>query len=445
MSGFFHRFYLSSIAPPIVPKEQDALRFGILGASSIAPEAVILSARSHPEVIIYCVAARDRNRANLYAKKHNIPIVHDTYDDVINDPLVSCVYIALPNSHHYEWALRALKAGKHVLLEKPSTSNAIEAKKLFDHPLATTRDAPVLLEAFHYRFHPAWQKFLDLIHKDPSAAGPIKKAYSQSYMPKGFLPENDIRFIYPLAGGCLMDFAAYNISHIRQMLDDPHPKVQNVVFRTHAHSSGGTTTSSTVDEEGQNPGQVDEAVSASYISQTGARGYVVADLRSSGGWPLLPGSWTQHWPSVGWPKCTAELQEKQIYGHADKDGEIHYVQRTVTLYNHIFPHVYHCITVDDMHTIRRGLQEVRSWSERKNIKAYTWPKDSGICQGMEWWTTYRYQLEEFVNHIKARQGSGVWVSREDSISQMEVIDETYTKGNLKLRPTSEFDIDIKPE
>lgn len=343
------------------------------------------------------------------------------------------MYLALPNSHHFEWGLRALKAGKHVLLEKPSTSNAIEAKKLFDHPLVTACDAPVLLEAFHYRFHPAWQTFLDLIHNDPSA-GPIKNAYSQSFMPKGNFPDNDIRFKYSLAGGCLMDFAAYNISHVRQMLDDPHPRVQSVVFRTHEHSSA------TSPLEGENPEQVDEAVSASYISQTGAIGHVVADMSSRGGWPLLPRSWTQNWPSIGWPKCTAELEEKLIDDHTTH-GEKHLVQRVVTLYNHIFPHVYHCITIEDKHIIRLGSEDLRSWVERKKVKAYTWPGDSEDCHGMDWWTTYRYQLEEFVNHIKARQGNGLWISREDSISQMEVIDETYRKGDLKLRPTSTFDID----
>lgn len=342
------------------------------------------------------------------------------------------MYIALPNSHHFEWALHALKAGKHVLLEKPSTSNAIEAKKLFGHPLATACDAPVLLEAFHYQFHPAWQTFLDLIHRGP-LAGPIKNAYSQSFMPKGQFPENDIRFSYSLAGGCLMDFAAYNISHIRQMLDDPHPKVQSVVIRTHENS--GTA----FPVEGQHPEQVDEAVSASYISRTGARGHVVADMTSKGGWPLLPRSWTQNWPSVGWPKCTAELGEKQVDAH--DNGETHFVQRTVTLYNHIFPHVYHCITVEDNHMIRHESQEIRSWLERKNVKAYTWPRYPDNRYGMEWWTTYRYQLEEFVNKIKGRQGNGVWNNKEDSISQMEVIDETYRKGNLKLRPTSRFIVD----
>ena len=56
--------------------------------------------------------------------------------------------------------------------------------------------------------------------------------------------------------------------------------------------------------------------------------------------------------------------------------------------------------------------------------------------GKDWWATYRYQLEEFVNLVKKRKGSGVWVDGEDSIRQMEMIDVAYLKAGLPLRATS---------
>lgn len=56
------------------------------------PDAVILPARSHPEVTIYCVAARDRNRADIYARKHNIPVVHDTYSGMLHVNVPSLVH-----------------------------------------------------------------------------------------------------------------------------------------------------------------------------------------------------------------------------------------------------------------------------------------------------------------------------------------------------------------
>lgn len=117
--------------------------------------------------------------------------------------------------------MKALKAGKHVLLEKPSTSNALEARSLFRNPLLarsqevslqTGGNPLVLLEAVHIRFHPAWQKFLSFIDSSE-----VAEATSTHHLPKGSLPTDDIRFQYNLSSGCLMDFGSYNIQHLRQV------------------------------------------------------------------------------------------------------------------------------------------------------------------------------------------------------------------------------------
>lgn len=192
--------------PSEVSKQNDALRIGLLGASKIAPPAVISPAKSHPEVIVVAVAARDPKRAQAYAKKYRIPIVHDSYQTLLDDPAIDAIYIALPPGHHYEWAIKALKAEKHVLLEKPSVSNAEEAAKLFRSPLLSKTGSPVLLEAFHYRFYPAWQKLLSLI--DPAN---IVEAHSASYLPKGIIPLYDIRCQFKLSGGCLMDLGMAHV------------------------------------------------------------------------------------------------------------------------------------------------------------------------------------------------------------------------------------------
>jgi predicted dehydrogenase len=326
--------------------------------------------------------------------------------------------------------LRAVQAGKNVLLEKPCTSNATEAEKLFNHPRVTASDAPVVLEAFHYRFHPAWQKFISLIHKDP-LAGPVKTGYSQSYMLKGYFDRGDIRFNFALSGGSLMDFATYNISNLRQIFNDQHPQVQTVDFRKIADQWPGTNDSRLSE-------QIDVAVKATYKSNTGAVGRINADLVTAGGWPLLPSSWTRNWPSIGWPKCVAELEEKQVDNQTLGEGETHFVQRTVTMYNHLMPHLYHSLVVEDKHSIKDGSKVTRSWTEKKNIKEYDWSDKSDGRQGAYWWPTYRYQLEEFVHRVKGRKGNGIWIDGQDSINQMKVIDETYTKGGLEIRPTSSF-------
>lgn len=350
--------------------------------------------------------------------------------DLLDDPSISCVYIALPNSLHFEWALKSLQAGKHVLLEKPSCSNATEARTLFNHPLLHSANAPVLLEAFHYRFHPAWQTFMSLI-RDP-LAGPVKSAYSCQYLWKGQFPSTDIRFRYSMSGGCLMDFGTYNLSCLRQILG-VEPEVVSASYRGMPEDGSGD-----VERE------IDQAIKATYKTPDGARATLVADLATKGGWPsFLPTSWTKDWPSFGWPKCVVELEEKEVEVEAEVSrtaGQSHTLKRNVTLWNHLGPSIYHRIDVLDIHVIRGSDGSVvKTWTDSKQVKAYVWiDREEGHMAGAEWWTTYRHQLEQFVNKVKGRKGSGVWVDGQDSIAQMEAIDRTYEKAGLKPRPTSDF-------
>lgn len=83
--------------------------------------------------------------------------------EILDDPNIDCVLIPLPNSLHFEWAVKAIRAGKHVLVEKPSVSNSIEANILFNLPEFDQPNAPVILEAAHFRFHPVFALFQSLI------------------------------------------------------------------------------------------------------------------------------------------------------------------------------------------------------------------------------------------------------------------------------------------
>jgi predicted dehydrogenase len=73
--------------------------------------------------------------------------------------------------------------------------------------------APVLLEAVHYLFHPAWQTFLSLL-----STPDIVSVYSSLSAPAYFFPKDDIRFVYKLSGGTLMDMGTYAISTLRQVI-----------------------------------------------------------------------------------------------------------------------------------------------------------------------------------------------------------------------------------
>jgi predicted dehydrogenase len=183
------------------------IRFGILGAARIAPDALIKAAQLVPEAEVVAVAARDPKRAREFADAHNIPRVVATYDDLVNDPDLDVIYIPLPNSLHCQWSIAALRAGKHVLCEKPIASNALEAARMSK---AADETGNILGEAFHYRYHPLADRVRALI--TDGTLGRLVHVEGHFSVP---IPETNIRFDWNLAGGATMDLGCYPIHMIR--------------------------------------------------------------------------------------------------------------------------------------------------------------------------------------------------------------------------------------
>ena len=153
------------------------------------------------------VAARDPARAEKFARKHKIPKVHATYDDVIADPDVEAIYNPLPNALHAEWTLKAIEAGKHVLCEKPFTSNAAEAEEV----AAADGSGLVVMEAFHYRYHPLAQRMHDVVAG--GELGTLERVETTMCIPLPMF--KDIRYRYDLAGGATMDVGSYTVHQLR--------------------------------------------------------------------------------------------------------------------------------------------------------------------------------------------------------------------------------------
>jgi Oxidoreductase family, NAD-binding Rossmann fold len=95
-------------------------------------KTVIHPAETHPDVILHAIASRDINVAKRAAQSYHFKNAYGSYQELLDDPDIDIVYISTPNGMHYEWASKSLKAGKHVLCEKPFTSNAEEARKLVE-------------------------------------------------------------------------------------------------------------------------------------------------------------------------------------------------------------------------------------------------------------------------------------------------------------------------
>ena len=187
-----------------------SLRFGILGAARIAPKALILPSREISSATITRVAARDRSRAEAFAAEWDIAEVSNTYQALVESPDVDVVYNPLPMNLHAEWTIAALRAGKHVLCEKPFASNADEARAMINE--AKKADL-VLGEAFHYRYHPLFQHVIDV-----AKSGVIGKITHLDGYLNVSIPQPDIRWDYETSGGSLMDLGCYPLSAVRHVV-----------------------------------------------------------------------------------------------------------------------------------------------------------------------------------------------------------------------------------
>ncbi|WP_329295351.1 Gfo/Idh/MocA family oxidoreductase [Streptomyces pseudovenezuelae] len=185
----------------------EPLRIGVLGAARISASSLIGPARATGHRVV-AVAARDRARAEAYAAEHGVERVAGSYAELIADPEVEVVYNPLANGLHGPWNLAALAAGKHVLSEKPSASNAEEAAEVRE---AAAKAGTVFMEAFHYLFHPVTRRLHEVL-----ASGEIGELRHVETMVAIPAPAaSDPRWSLPLAGGAVMDLGCYSLHALR--------------------------------------------------------------------------------------------------------------------------------------------------------------------------------------------------------------------------------------
>jgi predicted dehydrogenase len=199
-----------------------SIRFGILGAARIAPKALIQPASEVTGVAVAAVAARDTNRARQFAKANRIPRVAPSYEALLADPGIDAIYVALPNAMHCEWSIRALRAGKHVLCEKPLACNARQAELMAE---AAERSGRILGEAMHYRYHPLARRIQEIL--DSRALGSLGQLEAQFC---ASIPPPNIRYEWHLGGGALMDLGCYLLDMIRHFSGET-PRVRRASAR----------------------------------------------------------------------------------------------------------------------------------------------------------------------------------------------------------------------
>jgi D-xylose 1-dehydrogenase (NADP+, D-xylono-1,5-lactone-forming) len=200
----------------------EPLRLGLLSTARIN-RRILAPARESEVVEVTAVASRDRSRAESYAREHGIGRSHGSYEELLADPDVDAVYIALPNALHVEWSQRAIEAGKHVLCEKPLGDGPEEVEALFD---LAEQQRLVLAEGFMYRHNPQTRR-LDGLARE-GAIGRLQLVRTSFT----FLLERepDIRLDPGLGGGSVLDLGAYCVSGARLLAGEPETVVGHQVL-----------------------------------------------------------------------------------------------------------------------------------------------------------------------------------------------------------------------
>jgi len=188
------------------------VRWGLLSTANINTP-VIAAARASQALEIVAVGGRDGARTEAYAREHGIPRAHAGYDALLADEDVEAVYISLPNGMHVDWSIRALKAGKHVLCEKPLSRRVADAERAFDAAQETGR---LLMEAFMWRHNPQTRRFAQLA---ADAIGELRLVRAAFSFPLSD-PAN-VRLSAELEGGGLMDVGCYCVSGARLLAGEP--------------------------------------------------------------------------------------------------------------------------------------------------------------------------------------------------------------------------------
>ena len=204
---------------------ENKVNWGVLSTAKIGRVHVIPGINKSSNGVVVAISSRNEQQAKDVAKHLNIEKAYGSYDQLLADTDIDAVYIPLPNHLHVEWAIKALRAGKHVLCEKPIGISAIQAETL--HIEAEKHPNLKVMEGFMYRFHPQWQKVKSLL--DNGVIGEVKTIHS--FFSYFNIDPHNIRNKPEVAGGSLMDIGCYCIAFPRYLLNEEPSRVVGLIGR----------------------------------------------------------------------------------------------------------------------------------------------------------------------------------------------------------------------
>lgn len=189
----------------------DTVKWGILGTANIARWATIPGIKLAKNASLYAVAGRSLEKAKSFADEYGFEKYYGSYDELLADKDVQAVYVPLPNGLHKEWVIKALKAKKHVLCEKPLALNASDVEEMF---AAAKENGVNLMEAYAYLHSPYVQSL-----KADVKSGIIGDVdfIDTAFVTQGY--KEDIRLYKELGGGAFYDLGCYCSTMILSLID----------------------------------------------------------------------------------------------------------------------------------------------------------------------------------------------------------------------------------
>jgi NDP-hexose-3-ketoreductase len=189
------------------------VRLGVLGCADIARRRLLPAFAAAPEVTVAAIASRNHARATRWAADHPGCAAVSGYAALLDRDDIDAVYLPLPTGLHVPWALRALRAGKHVLVEKPAATTEADARSLVD---AAGEAGRVLVENYMFLHHSQHRAVADLCRD--GTIGRIE-AFRGCFGVPGLDPAN-VRYRLDLDGGALQDAAGYPMLAARHLLGE---------------------------------------------------------------------------------------------------------------------------------------------------------------------------------------------------------------------------------
>ncbi len=184
-----------------------------MGCASIAERMMIPAFMESPHFELHSVASRTEEKAIRYADKFGCKYVVG-YEKLLSIKEIDVVYMPLPTGLHFEWAINALQAGKHLLIEKSLASNFIEARAIIE---TAKKEQLLVQENFMFEYHAQFELIKSYLAE--SKIGNIRCIRSSFGFPP-FQDKQNIRYQKELAGGSLLDAGAYTIKIAQLLLGD---------------------------------------------------------------------------------------------------------------------------------------------------------------------------------------------------------------------------------